>query len=428
MNFEADNLKKRFGFISTRFAGTDGVSLEARKWTDVLSQSGHQSYWFAGKLDTDPTRSMLVPEAFFENKENCWINSQVFGQRSRSRECTNRIQKLKEILKDKIYEFLEKFKIDVIVAQNCLTIPMHIPLGLALAEVIVESRLPSIAHHHDFFWERDRFAINAIPDYLEMAFPPKFNNIQHVVINSPAREQLAHRTGLNSVVVPNVLDFSISPPSVDDFSASFRKDVGLNDKDVLILQPTRIVSRKGIEHAIELVRRLKDDKYKLVISHEAGDEGLEYQDFLTDYASSVGVDMRIASRQVSTMRSEDKEMGKHYTLWDVYLHADLVTYPSLYEGFGNAFLEALFFRKPLLVNRYSIYIRDIEPKGFKVVEMNGYIGRTTVEEVRHVLEDADYCKSMVDHNFKLAQKYYSYDVLKRRLGYMLSNIFGLDAE
>ena len=428
MNIEADNLKKRFGFISTRFAGTDGVSLEARKWTDVLSQSGHQSHWFAGKLDTDSCRSMLVPEAFFENKENCWINSQVFGRRSRSRECTNRIQKLKEILKDKLYEFLEKFKIDVIVAQNCLTIPMHIPLGLALAEVIVESRLPSIAHHHDFFWERDRFAINAIPDYLEMAFPPKFNNIQHVVINSAAREQLAHRTGLNSVVIPNVLDFSITPPSVDDFSASFRKDVGLTDKDVLILQPTRIVSRKGIEHAIELVRRLKDAKYKLVISHEAGDEGLEYQDFLTDYAASVGVDMRIASRQVSTMRSEDKEMGKHYTLWDVYLHADLVTYPSLYEGFGNAFLEALFFRKPLLVNRYSIYIRDIEPKGFKVVEMNGYIGRTTVEEVRHVLEDADYCKSMVDHNFKLAQRYYSYDVLKRRIGYMLSNIFGLDAE
>jgi len=425
---ETDNLKKRFGFISTRFAGTDGVSLEARKWTDVLSQSGHQSYWFAGKLDTDPSRSMLVPEAFFEDEENCWINSQVFGRRSRSRDCTNRIQVLKEILKDKLYEFLENFKIDVIVAQNCLTIPMHIPLGLALAEVIVESRLSSIAHHHDFFWERDRFAINAIPDYLEMAFPPKFNNVQHVVINSAAREQLAHRTGLNSVVIPNVLDFSILPPSVDDFSASFRKDVGLADKDVLILQPTRIVSRKGIEHAIELVRRLKDSKYKLVISHEAGDEGLEYQDFLTDYAASVGVDMRIASRQVSTMRSEDKEMGKHYTLWDVYLHADLVTYPSLYEGFGNAFLEALFFRKPLLVNRYSIYIRDIEPKGFKVVEMNGYIGRTTVEEVRHVLEDAEYCKSMVDHNFKLAQKYYSYDVLKRRIGYMLSNIFGLDAE
>ena len=220
MNPEAENPKRRFGFVSTRFAGTDGVSLEARKWGDVLSQSGYENYWFAGKLDTDASRSMLVPEAFFEHDENLWINSQVFGHRSRSRECTNRIQELKERLKDRLYEFLEKFKIDVIVAQNCLTIPMHVPLGVALAEVIVESRLPTIAHHHDFYWERDRFAITAIHDYLEMAFPPRFNNIQHVVINSAAREQLAHRTGLNSVVIPNVLDFSIASPSVDDFSAS----------------------------------------------------------------------------------------------------------------------------------------------------------------------------------------------------------------
>ena len=428
MNSETRNLTKRFGFISTRFAGTDGVSLEARKWAQVLSRSGHQSYWFAGKLDTDTNCSMLAPEAFFDHEENRWINSQAFGCRSRSRECTNRIQESKERLKDQLYDFVEKFKIDVIVAQNSLTIPMHIPLGLALAEVIVESRLATIAHHHDFYWERDRFAITAIPDYLEMAFPPKFTNIQHVVINSTAREQLAHRTGLNSMVVPNVLDFGISPPSVDDFSASFRKDVGLTDNDVMILQPSRIVSRKGIEHAVELVRRLGNPKYKLVVSHEAGDEGLEYQEFLIDYAASVGVDMRIASRQISTMRSEDKELGRHYTLWDVYLHADLVTYPSLYEGFGNAFLEAVFFRKPLLMNRYSIYIRDIEPKGFNVIEMNGYVARAVVEEVRRVLEDAPYRKSMVDHNFTLAQRYYSYEVLERKLGYLLSNIFGLDAE
>ncbi|MFC1783367.1 glycosyltransferase [Planctomycetota bacterium] len=426
MNDEQNSAAKRFGFISTRFAGTDGVTLEAKKWAHVLSRGGHESYWFAGKLDTDPSRSMLVGQAFFEDEENRWINAQIFGRRDRSRECTRRIYQMKEKLKDSIYEFIDKFGIEIIIAQNCLTIPMHLPLGLALTEVIVESRLPTIAHHHDFYWERDRFAITAIPDYLHMAFPPKFINVQHVVINSPASEQLAHRTGITSYVIPNVLDFNIEPPSVDDFSASFRKDIGLADDDVLILQPTRIVSRKGIEHAIELVRRLKNPKCKLVISHDAGDEGFEYQEFLTDYAASVGVDMRIVSRKVSSMRSEDKELGKHYTLWDAYLHADLITYPSLYEGFGNAFLEAVYFRKPLLVNRYSIYIRDIEPKGFNVVEMNGYITRPVVEEVRQVLEDAEYRQNMVEKNFELGRKYYSYEVLERRLNHILSIIFGLE--
>ena len=62
--------------------------------------------------------------------------------------------------------------------------------------------------------------------------------------------------------------------------------------------------------------------------------------------------------------SRGLEGKKVYTLWDLYHHADFVTYPSIYEGFGNALLEAIYFRKACLINRYSIFIRDIEPKGF----------------------------------------------------------------
>ncbi|MBN1765855.1 MAG: glycosyltransferase family 4 protein [Sedimentisphaerales bacterium] len=417
---------KRFGFISTRFAGTDGVTLEARKWAQVLTQCSHECYWFAGRLDTPPDQSMLVPEAFFEHEENLWINDQIFGKNSRSRECTRRIQQMKDRLKDSLHEFIDRFKIDVLIAQNCLTIPMHVPLGLALTEVIVENRLPTIAHHHDFYWERDRYAITAVPDYLQMSFPPRFMNVQHVVINSSAREQLAYRTGITSLVIPNILDFSAIPPEMDAFSSSFRSDIGLSDDDILILQPTRIVARKGIEHAIELVRRLENPRYKLIISHDAGDEGMEYQEFLTDYAASVGVDMRIIARKVSPEREVDKQNNKHYSLWDVYQHADMVTYPSLYEGFGNAFLEAVYFRKPLLVNRYSIYVRDIEPKGFRVIKMNGYITRSVVSEVRKVLEDARYRQEVVAHNFDLGKKYYSYKVLQQKIEYILSSMFGLE--
>ncbi|MBN1844366.1 MAG: glycosyltransferase family 4 protein [Sedimentisphaerales bacterium] len=419
---------KRFGFVSTRFAGTDGVSLEARKWADVLERNGHGCYWLAGKLDTDPQRSQLVPEAFFDFEENRQINALMFGRRSRGREISGRIHALKEIIKDALYAFRQRFGIDVLVAENCLTIPMHIPLGLALTEMIVETSIPTIAHHHDFYWERDRYTINAAPDYLQTAFPPHGHNIQHVVINTSAREQLARRTGLTSFVIPNVLDFSHPPPSVDEYSSSFRADIGLTPEDVLILQPTRIISRKGIEHAIELVRRLKDPKYKLVVSHEAGDEGTDYQEFVTEYAASLGVDMRIVAHRIAALRREHADQGKHYTLWDVYPHADLVTYPSLFEGFGNAFLEAVYFGKPLLVNRYSIYVRDIEPKGFQAVEMDGYVTRSVVEEVRRLLEDKTIRWRMVERNYALARQYYSYEVLERKLDYLLANIFGLNGD
>jgi len=45
---------KRIGFVSTRFAGTDGVTLEARKWAHILHDLGHSCFWMAGQLDAPP--------------------------------------------------------------------------------------------------------------------------------------------------------------------------------------------------------------------------------------------------------------------------------------------------------------------------------------------------------------------------------------
>ena len=54
--------------------------------------------------------------------------------------------------------------------------------------------------------------------------------------------------------------------------------------------PTRIVPRKGIEHTIKLVGLLKDPRFKVVISHDAGDEGFEYQHILQEMAQDDGVE------------------------------------------------------------------------------------------------------------------------------------------
>jgi hypothetical protein len=77
---------------------------------------------------------------------------------------------------------------------------------------------------------------------------------------------------------------------------------------------------------------------------------------------------------------------KVYSAWDAYQQADLITYPSTYEGFGNAFLEAVYYQRPLLCNRYAIYRTDIEPCGFRVCLMEGFLTDDVVDEVRYVLD------------------------------------------
>jgi glycosyltransferase involved in cell wall biosynthesis len=189
------------------------------------------------------------------------------------------------------------------------------------------------------------------------------------------------------------------------------------------LNPTRIVQRKGIEHAIELVRELKNSRYKLVISHEAGDEGYEYAKWVKSEAGSHGVDLRIVKARIADPLNE-QECNRGLTLWDVYPHADFITYPSLYEGFGNAFLEAVYFKKPLLINRYGTFVRDIEPQGFDLAVMDGYLTKKTVKKVKEVLKSPERRREMVDHNYAIARRYYSYAVLEQRLSAIFVNFFG----
>lgn len=269
-----------------------------------------------------------------------------------------------------------------------------------------------------------RFAVNAVNDYLRMAFPPNLPNIQHAVINSEAREQLALRTGIASTILPNVLDFQ-TPPRIDEARTNrFRQSIGLQPEDIMILQPTRIIRRKGIEHAIELVKALNDPRCKLVISHEAGDEGFEYAEWLKDYACENQVDLRLVTTHLADPWQSGARKAASLSLWDVYPHADFITFPSLYEGFGNAFLEAIYFRKPLLVNRYATFVRDIEPLGFDLVVMNGYLSKPTVQFVRAILSSAERRAQMVDTNYAIAAQHYSYGRLRERLNLMLTGLFG----
>ena len=418
-------MAKNIGFVSTRFAGTDGVTLETSKWAQVLKSAGHNYFYFAGLLDRSPEKCFLVPEAFFQHEKNLWIDRQIFGKKRRDPEVTDAIYELKTFLKKQLKEFIRTFNIDLLVAQNVLTIPMHLPLGIALTELIAETQIPTIAHHHDFYWERTRFLVNAVGDYLRMAFPPSLPSIEHVVINSAAQEELALRTGISSTIIPNVLDFENPPAITRQETRDFRKEIGLTTDDIIILQPTRVVQRKGIEHAIELVEELGDPRCKLVISHEAGDEGSEYADWLKEHARESGVDLRLLNLRISDPMNPDVNRKDLYTLWDVYPHADFITYPSLYEGFGNAFLEAVYFKKPLLINRYAIFVRDIEPKGFDLIVMDGFLTRKTVDKVRKVLQSPEQREEMVNTNFEIAGQHYSFAILRRRLNSLLTNFFGV---
>ncbi|GAB1432288.1 glycosyltransferase family 4 protein [Spirochaetota bacterium] len=410
----------RVGFVSTRFQGADGVSLETWKWNEVLSELGYETFFFSGKSDWFPERSVVMEEAFFDFPRVKELTYEIFNKSTRRRGLTAEVGEIKGKLKAALYDFVREYEIDVLIAENAFAIPMNIPLGIALAEMVAELEMPTVAHHHDFYWERQRFMSGCAEDYLVRAFPPRLHSIYHVVINSEARKQLAFRCGIASIMIPNVWNFDEEPVQADDYNSDFREALGLNKDEKLFLQPTRIVARKGIESAIELIARynstaVNGSKGVLLISHPDLDEGAQYYKRVIDYAELMNVRLLIHPDLIALERQQKEDGSKLYSLWDAYVRSDFVTYPSAYEGFGNAFLESIFYRKPVFVNRYAIYAQDIEPLGFKTTVMDGYITDELVRDVERILSDPVEARTRASENFAIGKKYLSYELLRKRL-------------
>lgn len=413
------------GFVSTRLAGTDGVSLETWKWVQVLEAWGHQCVYFAGEVEAPPERSWVVPEAHFRHPEIQQVQRDLFDDLRRDPETSRRVARLKDHLKAQLYRFVRHFGVRVLIAENALSLPMNVPLGLALTEFLAETEMPAIGHHHDFYWERQRFLVHAAADYLQAAFPPALPFLRHVVISTLAQRHLAWHAGVTAMVIPNVMDFDHPPPPPDAYARDLRQALDIPQGAFLILQPTRIVPRKRIERAMELVRRL-DLPAVLVVSHASGDEGERYLDYLQSYAQLLDVPVRFAAHLIARNRARTPEGHKHYSLADVYQQADLVTYPSDVEGFGNAFLEAVYYRRPIVCNMYTIFRLDILPKGFRVLTFDEYIDDQVVQAAREVLLHPETWEEALEHNYQVGRRYFSMRTLERRLAVLLGQCAGED--
>ena len=415
--------RRHIGFVSTRLAGTDGVSLETRKWAAVLDTLGYECFFFAGESDWPEERSYVVEEAHFEHPEIEKVNVDLFDDYTRSPETSAAVQSIKVHLKNHLREFVRTFDLDLLIAENALAIPMNVPLGLALTELIAETEFPTVAHHHDFAWERSRFKVSAASDYQLGAFPPILRSVHHVVINSFGARQLALRTGASSTLIPNVMDFERPPADPDEYASQARPALRIKPDEYLLLQPTRIVPRKKIERAIELSWRLGANCC-LVISHASGDEGQGYATYLREYSDALGVRMILAADRIGHHRGRTVSGETTFSLADIYQQADLITYPSTVEGFGNAFLETIYYKRPIAMSTYEIFRTDIQPKGFKVITFTDYIGSETVRQAERILTDPSSTADMVEHNYELGRRYYSMRVLANSLQALMTECLG----
>ncbi len=451
---------KRIAILHYKVGDTDGVSLEIEKWKLALTSLGHEVTLCAG--DLGQSDGVLIAEMYHHTPEAERLYANTFialqGDEAAYRA---EMEMVAGVIEERLLQFIADYDIDFLIPHNLWSVAMNPAAALALARVVNTSGLSVFAQHHDFYWERiDGLALtcSTAVELADRCLPPRSPQIHHAVINSLAQQSLRERKGIESTIIPNVFDFDGQDWQIDEYNRDFREEIGLRENDVLILQATRLVRRKGIELAIDFVKALNaperravleekgffdgrdltaDSRIVLVLAGYAHDDpGGTYVTALNEKLDEFGVEAIFIEDRIGGQRMTVGGQ-KVYTLWDSYVHADFITYPSLWEGWGNQLLEAIKARLPYLIFEYPVYRADIKDKGLQAVSLGRKVRGTTAAGLAHIkpkkidtaadqavqlLVDEDLRLEMVNHNFEIARDYYSMAALRRQLIEIIDNI------
>ena len=265
--------------------------------------------------------------------------------------------------------------VDLVVVENLCTIPLNPAAARSVAAALVGR--PAILHHHDPPWQRRRFAsVTELP-----AHDPAW---RHVVINRLTAEQFAQR-GIPATVIYN--GFDTRCPEGD--RAAMRARLGVADDTRLVVHPVRAIARKNIPAAIAIAEEL-GGAYWLMGQAEDG------------YGATLEHLLRGARCPVihqPTARTPD-----------IYAAADLVVFPSVWEGFGNPPVEAAIWRRPCVVGDYPV-AEELAEFGFR------WFSADRLGEVRAFLDCPD--AGLLDENQAIATKHFSLDRVRSDLAALL---------
>jgi len=419
------------GIIIGRIGGVDGVALETEKWIHVLKSMGHSVYTLSGQFQErpmDPETETLVSEMSFFSPESFWSQKKAFFYpETDPAELIEHLNLYSKVIYKKILNWISERKIDLLISENASALPSHLEMGMAINKAVQKTGIPTITHDHDFAWERgDRYVSphKEINNFVSEIFPLREPNSVHAVINTHAAYTLMDRFDRRSVNVPNVMDFNLPFGVQNQKNEDLARHLGFGKDDLLLFQITRIVRRKGIEAAIQLIHELNDKKVKLIITgNYADDAGSAYYNELVNQIHELRLGDQVSfAHHLFHNKGLDNGNEVRFSLSDAYAKATACTYFSTYEGFGNAFVEAVLAKRPIFVNNYEpVYMPDIGSKGFKTVMIeNCELSPEAVKDIAAVIYNPKLAKEIAEYNFELGKKYFSLDTLREKLKELIS--------
>jgi glycosyltransferase involved in cell wall biosynthesis len=342
--------------LSYRLGGADGVAVEARKWEWALRELGFSVRRVAGELDDDrraddvalPFLAIDPPDGTAPAPDE--LAAAIAGA-------------------------------DLVIVENLCSLPIN-PDASALAAAVLDAHTGRVVfHHHDLPWQRA-----GLPTPANV--PPHRPNSLHVTINDHSRAQLENR-GFAAITLRNAFDLD----PVRGQRERTRVEFGFGADDVVILQPTRAIPRKNIPAAIEFTAELAcrepERDLRLWITGPAEDG---YDDVFA----------RLIGESVVPVT-----VGRAASAADAYAAAELIVFPSTWEGFGNPVIESIAHRRPIAVGHYPV-LDELRAFGVQLLSIDD------VDAVATWLRSPD--PAVLEANVERVRPHCSLPDLPRRIG------------
>jgi glycosyltransferase involved in cell wall biosynthesis len=449
---------KNIFIMHFRVGKTDGVSLEIEAWKNILISTGAKIKLISGPINfgadyiIPDLEQQLNPEIYTIDEES-FNGLSVFKSHN---ELKNKILKKQKIIENELNNIIKKTKPDYLIVSNIFSVGENIPAAGALAKAIVKTNLKTLAVHHDFYWEEVRYknpTSDFIKNQLDTYFPFIHPLIKHCTINSIAQRTLKKKKQINPTIFYDTIDYKAKPWAKKKKVIKLLKKHDISVNDLFVLQATRIIRRKNIELSIDFVAELnkrkdqiifdnrskkfnpKKNRIVLVLAGYAEKRDSWYLEKLIRYAAEKKVSLRFIGNDIYGAASDIETGQQIYELWDIYPFADIITYPSCYEGFGNQFLEATFAKKPVVIYEYPVFKTDIKPKGFEIISLgnkvsinnNGLVNIPentmdyAIKKTIRILNNEEKYQKMVNKNFKVGKNNFSYEETLKLFKSLLSD-------
>lgn len=135
------------------------------------------------------------------------------------------------------------------------------------------------------------------------------------------------------VVVPNGVDVSVFSKEIDpDITKRIKVQLGKLDNDVFLVTTSRLTVKNGLSSVISALPLLPERFHFIIIGK--GEEGGRLQEL----ANKLGVKNRVKFLGFIPY----KDIPSYFSACDIFIR------PSLSEGFGNSFIEAMAFGLPVI--------------------------------------------------------------------------------